>query len=137
MTTAHARNPVTLAMLEVLRTTGLEVGDGKAPAPLPADDVPYLILYELPGRFIAPGATDIDGPSYDYQFTAVGQRRDQVGAALDVARAALSREALETALGAPVAACDSDGPGGATGGQQPGSLVSAAETCTVVVFRPA
>lgn len=141
MSTPHARNPVTLAMLTVLRTCGLEVGDGIAPAPADgqlAPAKPYLILYELPGRFLTSDAEgDSDGPSYDYQLTAVGERRDQATRALDRARAVVTRPALEAALGAPVAACDISGLGGATGGDQRGGVVTAADTCTVVVFRSA
>jgi hypothetical protein len=122
--------------------TGLPVGDGRPPDPLPDPDDAYLVLSEMPGVFRDADAHDLfGGASLPYQLTAVGKLRDQCAAAADWARGIFTQAALQAALDAltapahlSVASCASDGPGAT---EPRGAMFNTPETYTVAVFRMA
>ena len=85
------------AVLALLRSTTLEIGDGVAPRNVDKSEIdpPYAVLYPLVGG-------NLDGPLSDsqadvslmYQITAVGETRQQVQVILDIARVVFKRENL-------------------------------------------
>jgi len=85
------------AVLAMLNTTTLTIGDGVAPREVDKTEMkaPYAVLYCLPGG-------DFDGPisdtqadiSFIYQVTAVGDTRQQAQVVQDIIRAVFKRENL-------------------------------------------
>ncbi len=85
------------AILTMLNTTTIIIGDGVAPRQVDKTEMeaPYAVLYSLLGG-------DFDGPISDnqadvsllYQVTAVGKTRQQAQVVADIIRAVFKRENL-------------------------------------------
>ena len=85
------------AILTMLATTTIVIGDGVAPRESDKTEMkaPYAVLYSLPGG-------DFDGPISDsqadvslmYQVTSVGETRQQAQVIQDIIRVVFKRENL-------------------------------------------
>lgn len=87
----------TEAILALLRSTTLEVGDGVAPRNVDKSEIdpPFATLYPLiGGTFDGPLSDSQADISLMYQVTAVGQTRQQAQVILDIIRAVFKRENL-------------------------------------------
>jgi hypothetical protein len=85
------------AILTLLRSTTIEIGDGQAPrnADKSEIDPPYAVLYSLTGGlFDGPLSDSQADVSLIYQVTAVGEIRQQAQVILDVIRAVMKKENL-------------------------------------------
>ncbi len=81
----HAARPLTAAVISVLQTAGLTVGDADAPAEV--SGAGYVVVYPLPGGSfdgsLADAWSDADPV---YQLTSVGRSRQQCEWVADKAR---------------------------------------------------
>lgn len=85
------------AILALLRTTTIEIGDGEMPrgADKSETDPPYAALYPLiGGQFDGPLSDSQADVTLLYQITAVGQTRQQAQVIIDITRAIMQRENL-------------------------------------------
>lgn len=81
------RRIVTAALLTLLGTTTLPIGDHTAPAEVAGK--PWAVLYSIPGGDLSTDnlAAVEDGMDLIYQVTSVGRRRDQAEWMADLTRA--------------------------------------------------
>ena len=85
------------AILTMLRTTTITIGDGVMPRNVDKDETfaPFAVLYAIVGG-------EFDGPLSDtqadvnlmYQITAVGETRQQAQVVIDITRVVMQRENL-------------------------------------------
>lgn len=83
------RRIVTAALLDLLETTTLPIGDHTAPAEVAGK--PWAVLYSIPGgeQSTANLAAVEDGTDLIYQVSSVGRRRDQAEWMADLIRAVI------------------------------------------------
>lgn len=81
------RRTVTAALLDLLETTTLPIGDHTAPAEVAGK--PWAVLYSIPGGEVSDHnlAAVETGIDLIYQVTSVGRRRDQAEWMADLIRA--------------------------------------------------
>lgn len=118
-----ARDPFTAALLDGLGELGFPVGDGEPPkGPL---DLPYLILYPIPGGSVSgPAWADASrDATFVYQVTSVGDSREQCEKLADRVRPRMLAGGF-TMPGAVVGSSWLDSSGGV---DQEGALFSAAD----------
>lgn len=85
------------AVLTLLRTTTITIGDGVAPRDVDKAelDPPYAVLYPLiGGNFDGPLSDSQADVNFMYQVTAVGNTRQQAQVIIDIIRVIMQRENL-------------------------------------------
>lgn len=139
-----ARAPLTVAIAAALAAGTGRPGDvGRAPKPSGAaiaPEIPYWILYPLPGGELSgpAGAPEADG-AFVYQVTYVGARSDQIEQLADRGRQVMfARDASGHSLLEPagLVVMTVGAAFGFSGVDFDGPIGSAAEGFTVAVTRP-